>query len=535
MTLSRRDLLKYGLHAGLLIALPRPLLADFGRGPEPIPPIQDPRVRALAERAVEAARAAGAAYADVRLTHTRIRDYRAASIRSVLDREDMVAGVRVLVDGYWGFAGSPVWSPDEMARLATEAVSHARVSSVGGVREVELVPAPPATGHWKMPVEIDPFEVSPFEIIDYLSSLAAFASKWSEWGAGQNSCSFQVQEKAFASSEGSYCTQQLYRSEGAFTITLQKDRRSVARGSLDVLTPAGLGWELYTRQPLRELILQLMEEVEEHWKLPPKPVEVGRFAAACDARTVARFADATLGRATELDRALGYEANAGGTSYLADPLSMLGTHEVGPATLTLRGNRSEPGAAATVQWDDEGVRPDDLIIIREGTLNDFQTTRESAGWLADVYARRSMPVQSHGCAGAPTALQAPLQHSPNLVLDPGSAALDFDGAIAELEQGVAIRGLGLDMDFQGMNGLGTTDRIYEVRNGRKVARIVGAGVLFRAPELWKGLQALGGRDSVRRYGMSAVKGEPAQRSYHSVSAPPAVFDQVTLIDVARKA
>lgn len=146
-----------------------------------------------------------------------------------------------------------------------------------------------------------------------------------------------------------------------------------------------------------------------------------------------------------------------------------------------------------------------------------------------------MPVQSHGCAGAPTALQAPLQHSPNLVLDPGSAALDFDGAIAELEQGVAIRGLGLDMDFQGMNGLGTTDRIYEVRNGRKVARIVGAGVLFRAPELWKGLQALGGRDSVRRYGMSAVKGEPAQRSYHSVSAPPAVFDQVTLIDVARKA
>ncbi|HEY8510261.1 MAG TPA: hypothetical protein VIL32_18035, partial [Steroidobacteraceae bacterium] len=108
-------------------------------------------------------------------------------------------------------------------------------------------------------------------------------------------------------------------------------------------------------------------------------------------------------------------------------------------------------------------------------------------------------------------------------------------AIAGMESGVAIRGLNIDMDFQGLNGLGTTDRLYEIKNGKKVARIVGAGVLFRAPELWKGLRALGGRNSSRRYGTFAVKGAPAQRGYHSVTAPPAVFDQLTLIDVKRKA
>lgn len=535
MTLSRRDLLRYGFHAGLLAAVPRPLLAQLGRLAEPVPPIQDPRIRELALRAIEAARAAGAAYADVRLTHTRIRDYSSPNIRSVRDAEDMVVGTRVLVDGYWGFASSPVWSPDEMARLANEAVHQARVSGLGGERVAELAPMPPATGHWVTPVQIEPFEVSPFEIIDYLASLANFASRLTKWGTQRNGCQFWVQEKAFANSEDSYCTQRLYRSEGAFVIGLREDRLLVASGALDVLTPAGLGWELYKGQPLRDLILQLMEEVEEHWKLPPKPVEVGRYAAVCDAATVGRFADATLGRATELDRALGYEANAGGTSYLNDPFAMIGSHEVGAPAVTLRGNRSEAGAAATVQWDDEGVRPDEITIIRDGVLTDFQTTRESAGWLADAYARAGMPLRSHGCANAPTALQAPLQHSPNLTLEPGSGRLDFDGAIADMDQGVAIKGLGLDMDFQGLNGLGTTDRIYEVKDGKKVARIVGAGVLFRAPELWKGLQALGGRDSMRRYGTSTVKGEPSQSSYHSVSSPPGVFEQVTIIDVKRKA
>ncbi|MBX6333525.1 MAG: hypothetical protein IRY91_16885, partial [Gemmatimonadaceae bacterium] len=77
--------------------------------------------------------------------------------------------------------------------------------------------------------------------------------------------------------------------------------------------------------------------------------------------------------------------------------------------------------------------------------------------------------------------------------------------------------------------------IYEVKRGKRVARIASAGFLFRATELWKNLLAIGGEQSVRRYGMSAAKGEPAQRCYHSVSAPAAVVKELTLIDPMRKA
>src|SRR5690606_18852292 len=148
-----------------------------------------------------------------------------------------------------------------------------------------------------------------------------------------------------------------------------------------------------------------------------------------DAPSMVALLDRTLGRATELDRALGYEANAGGTSYLNDPFGMLGSYEAGAPLLTVTGNRSEPGGLATVQWDDEGVRPDTFPLVENGVLTDFQTTRESAGWLEDYYARTGRPFRSHGCANAPAAVDPPLQHTPNLVLTPGREELDFDDLV----------------------------------------------------------------------------------------------------------
>jgi TldD protein len=534
MPISRRDLLKVGASAAALAALPRPLLAQLGPKPEPVPPIQDPRLRALALRAVDAARAAGASYADVRLSHTRTRSF-APSIRQIRDGESMVVGARALVDGYWGFASSPVWSPEELARLGREAVHQAKANAIGPARVVELAPAPAvADGHWVMPVVIDPLETSPFEIVDYLASLMYFVARHPDFSTVQNDCSFHVQEKALASSDGSYCTQQLYRSEGAFAIKLERKGKPVVSGSLDRLTPAGLGWELYKGQPLRDYIEQLMAELEEDMRLPIEPVEVGRYDTVCDAWSVAQLLDRTIGSATELDRAMGFEANAGGTSYLRDPLTMLGSFEAGVPALTVTANRSERGGAATTKWDDEAVAPDDFTLVKKGVLSDFQTTREGAGWLRSVYQKRGTPVHSHGCAAAPSALEAPLTHTPNLALAPGGAKLDFDSAIADVSKGIAVRQMSVDMDFQGSSGLGT-GRVYRVKGGKRVAKLNSAGFLFRATDLWKGIKALGGADSLRRFGHESSKGEPAQRTYHSVTAPPAVFKELTLIDVMRKA
>jgi TldD protein len=536
MPITRRDLLKAGASAaaiGGLAALPRPLLAQLGGAPEPVPPIRDPRLKALALRAIETARAAGATYADVRLTHTRTRGFQSSGTPG--DRESVVVGARALVNGYWGFASSPVWSPEEMARLGREAVHQAKANTLGQSRPVELAPvAVVVDQHWSMPVAIDPFEVSPFEITDFLASLAYFVRRHPGFRVVQNDAGFEVQEKAFASTEGSYFTQRIHRAEGHLAVQLEQERRNKVAGPLDRLTPAGLGWELYKGQPLREYIEQLMAELEEDIKLPLKPVEVGRYDTVCDAWSVARLLDETLGRATELDRALGYEANAGGTSYLSDPQTMVGTFQAAAPAITVTAERSAPGAAGTVKWDDEGVAPDRFTLVDGGVLADFQTTRGAAGWLVEYYAKRGTPLRSHACAAAPSALEAPLVHTPNLAMAPGTKALDFDAAIKAMGKGIAVRQMNPEMDFQGSSGLGT-GRVYEVKDGKRVSRINGAGFLFRATNLWKGVKMLGGPESLRRYGMGARKGEPAQTTYHSVTAPPAAFEQLTLVDIMRKA
>lgn len=534
--LTRRKLLKAGTSAAVLTLLPRPLLAYLGGAVAvPLPPIEDPDIKALALRAVEASRAAGASYADVRLTHT----YR--------DRVDeaMHVGVRALVNGVWGFGASNVWSPDEMARLGREAVHQAKATALGQARPVELAPAPKVDGHWTMPVKLDPFTLDPGEISDVLASLPLYVEvyPWSfkniESTMFQIAYYFVMQEKAFASTDGSYCTQRDYLSRGEFRVDVGLSDGRSASGALDFLSPAGVGWELYRDHDLREAVRQLLEEMEADLRIPVRPVEVGRYDTVFDARGVAALVDATLGRATELDRAMGYEANATGTSYLSDPFGMVGSYQAGAQALTVTANRAEAGGAGTVRWDDEGVTPDEFPLVKDGVLTDFQTMRESAVWLKDYYATRRQPLRSHGCARVPTAREAPLTHTPNLVMAPGREAQDFDTLVRTLKQGIAIKSFGLkmsfDMDFQSLNGLGMSGRFYQVKDGKRVARLSNPGLLFRAPELWKSMLALGGQESVRRYGLSATKGEPEQETFHSVTAPPAVFKQLTLIDVMRKA
>jgi TldD protein len=534
---TRRAFLKTGATAATLAAVasaPRPLLAQLGRrSPEPVPPPDDPRLKELATRAIEAARSAGAVYADARLTHVCQREL---TIGTIMESELLTVGVRALVSGYWGFASGPVWSPDEMARLGREACHQAKANTLGKVRTVDLAPVTLVSdGHWMTPVKIDPFEVSPFEVNDFLRSLEIFVEQSLRNSIRGNSCQFYKQNKVFASTAGSYFSQRTYRTAGTFVMqVVTDDRKKDDQAMLDCLSPAGVGWEMYRDQPLREKLRQLSEEVKADLALPMKPVDVGRYDTILDAASVINLLSGTLGAATELDRALGYEANAGGTSYINDPFGMIGTYQMGAPSLTVTGNRSEPGGAATVKWDDEGVAPDEFTLVKDGVLVDFQTTRESAGWLKDYYGKTGKPFRSHGCAAAPSAINAPLQHSSNITLVPGRDALDFDALISGVTKGIAVKGATLDMDFQHSSGLGL-GRTFEIKNGKRVAMINSAGLLFRATELWKGLLAVGGSASLRRFGLLTTKGEPEQEHYASVTAPPALFKQVTLIDPLRKA
>ncbi len=538
---GRRDFLKTCVVTSQALALgtvmSRPLLAKTGARWEPAPPIVDNRLRELVAAGLSAATKAGAQYADVRLTHT---TERRISAEFMNDEEVLHAGVRVLVNGYWGFASSPVWSVDELVRLAKNAARQAASSARGPIREVHLAPAPPVSDeHWEMPVHTDPLTVHPLEIRDYLFGLQESIERDAPLFHGEtvhvtSNCIFRVQERAFGATTGSYVTQRLYRTEGQLTVYLTRRRPGdswTMQRSVDILTPAGLGWELIRDQPLHKAAHALIDEMHVDAALPTMPIDVGRYEAVFDAASVSEVVSRTIGLATELDRMMGYEANKGGTSYLGDPFVMLDSFTIGSPLLTVTGDRSETGGVATVQWDDDGVRPQDMTLVKDGILRDVQTSRESAGWMNAGLPRREF--RSHGCAAAESASDIPITYSANLKLSPASEKCRYEDLVSNMSKGIAVKSMNWDMDFQQASGYGS-GRMYEIHKGKIVAKLTGGAMLFRTTELWKSLRALGSVHSAQRYGLRMQKGQPEQAGYHSVTAVPATFVNVSVIDMMRR-
>ena len=505
------------------------------RSPVPLVTLQDPRVHHLAAVALDAARAAGARYADTRLTITSIRNFHGGT-----EWDDTVRlgfSVRALVDGYWGWAATPYLAESEAPRLGAQAAALARGNATRAIRRVVDWPAIPisTTGSWTTPITTDPFELPLEEIADYGAGVSTYIFTLGNARGGTTPTNaylrvgFSKQESLFASTEGARIHQQRHVIRPTLEIVYKHQQAGI-----DIGGPAQAGWEYLTEAPLRELILRKMDALDHASPLPSKPVAVGRFDLICPSDVVAALIGGTFGAATQIDRALGYEANASGTSYFApDPVAQLG-HSASSSLLTLTGERTSPRALATAGWDAEGVVPEPFPIIQAGVLVDYQTTREQAPWLAPWYTQRGLPVRSHGCANTPDALSLPMQHTPNLVMQPAPSATDEETLVYDLERGYLVESLHLlRMDFQQLNGYAVVD-LVEIRNGKRVARIPKAGFLFRAPELWNGLQAIGGTASARWHVALSTKGEPEQGVEYSIHAVPARFAQQIIIDAMRK-
>ncbi len=548
---TRRELLKAGAYtsaAGYLAARSSPLMAMVGSVPEPVPPIQDPRLKALVQRGLDAAKSAGASYADVRLTYTRLRGTANAAYTST-ESEMLHASVRALVNGYWGFASSPVWSPDELARLGREAARQASTNALGKPRKVNLPPTPiVADAHWETPVKVDAWTVHPMEISDFLmginNGMVRELKNLDRYGkladaAPDSRMMIYLSERAFGSTDGSYCTQRLHWIEGGC------DTKSVQWPGTDagLLTGTAAGWEHFTEQPVIEAVIRNCLENAELAKLPEIALDVGRYDVVLDAASVARLISDSIGAASEIDRALGYEANATGTSYLKSPDEMLGTFQLGSPLLTVTANRSERGGVATVQWDGEGVAPEDFTIVKNGILTDFQTHREGAGWLHDAYTRLNRPFRSHGCADAETAANAVLVRTANLVMTPSTENVTVQDLESNMKRGLSFIGLGAGMDFQLSGGEGVGLVVCEIKNGKRAARFSPrtTGMLFRTTEFWKNILGIGGASSAERIGRGFIlngdrikKGMPEQYGRHSVTAVPVAVKDIAIIDRERR-
>jgi TldD protein len=538
---TRRDFLKTGAAAGAL-ALAAPALtraealAQRTAGREPPP--MDPATKELLVEALNAARMGGAEFADARIGRYRNNFVitREQQIVNVVDTDTLGVGVRVLVNGTWGFGASRDLTKSGVVAATKEALAIAKANALPMADRVRLAPATPTPdGRYVTPHTTDPFTVPIEQKADLLIRANAEAMKVAGVKFVNSNMFFVKEEKNYANSEGTFTTQTVIRSWLPFTATAVKPDFSDFQTRTNVIQPMARGYEYLVAAKPVENARQWGEEAAE--KLKAKPVDVGRYDLVLHPSHLWLTIHESIAHPTELDRALGYEANYAGTSFVAPPREKLGKLRYGPAMMNIQGDRSQEGGCSTIGWDDDGVKPDEFLIIKEGVVNDYQTTREQAPMLDWWYASQNRPVRSHGCCHSDSWNDVQFQRMPNVSLLPGTKEQGWDELIAATDKGIGIVGDGsFSIDQQRYNAQFGGQLFYEIKGGKIVGMLKDVAYQMRTPDFWNSMDMIGGRKS---YEMGASffdgKGQPGQVNAVSHGCVPARFRNINVINTGRKA
>jgi TldD protein len=479
-----------------------------------------------ADRALESARALGATYADIRINRYRNNFVatREDRVLQIVDGESYGFGVRVIADGSWGFAASATVAPDEIERAVRDAVTIARAAAVLRSSPVVLAPSDAYTDSWRTPIAIDPFAVPIEEKVDLLLSINREALR----APGARFCSSHLfsanEHKFFASSEGSRIEQEIYRIWPSFTVTAVSDSGSDFQSRSGFCMPTGQGFEYCRTYPMLEDARKAGEDAVEKLKSPQ--IEPGRRDLVLLPSHTWLVLHESIGHATELDRALGFEANFAGTSFVT--VENLGALQYGSEHVTVVGDRTERNGLATVGYDDEGVRATRFDIIRNGRFVGYQTTREQAPWIGDEH--------SHACAYADSYARVPMQRMPNVSLMPGNVPMSLDDLVAGVDDGVLIAGDGSwSIDQQRRNFQFGGQTFHQIRNGRVTHMLRDVAYQSTTVEFWNACDAVCSAEHYELGGSYFCgKAQPEQVAPVSHGSAPARFRSVNFINTKQQ-
>ena len=481
----------------------------------------------LADMALALAKAAGASYADVRVGRNQREFIRARERR--LEEFDATLtvgfGVRVLIDGSWGFAGSEVVEENEMRRAVALAADNAGAARAIQANPIVLEDIPAYQEDWVMPLRRDPFAVSAADKAAKLAAINAAALT-----AGADYCtaflSFVREETLFASSRDSRIAQTRVRSHPRFEVTAvdKPSGRFATRASL--VAPRGAGWEYVEAQDLVGEATLAAQQARE--KLAAKPVDPGKYDLVIDPTNLWLTIHESVGHATELDRALGWEANFAGTSFVTP--DKLGKLQFGSPLMNVTADRSQPSGLATTAFDDDGVRcaGAEFPIIAQGVFQNYQMAIGQAALIGRA--------RSNGCAYADSPTAFPIQRMPNVSLEPNPQASSLADLFAGVDDGIYVVGEGSwSIDQQRYNFQFGGQLFYEIKNGKRGAMLRDVAYQGRTPDFWNAMDGLGDK-STRFVGGTFFcgKGQPAQVAAVSHGAVPARFRQINVLNTERK-
>ena len=484
--------------------------------------------RELAAAALDRARSRGVDHADFRLERVRYQQIRVRDghLQGASDSEDLGLAVRVVHKGAWGFASGVALDPAEAERLAETAVATAELASAMTARAVRLAPEPVHQDRtWVSSYEVNPFDVPLHEKVALLGGWTAALVADDRVEHARASVQLVMENKFYADLAGTATIQQRVRSHPQVEVYGSDAEAGVFDSMRTLAPPTGRGWEYLTGTgydwPTElKTLPALLEE-----KLRAPSVEPGRYDLVIDPSNLWLTIHESIGHATELDRALGYEANYAGTSFAT--LDKLGSLRYGSAVMQVTGDRTVENGLATVGYDDEGVAAQSWDIVRNGILVGYQLDRSMAYLHPELNAGRS-----NGCAYADSPGHIPIQRMANVSLRPAADGPGLDGLIAGVERGIYVVGdKSWSIDMQRYNFQFTGQRFYLIENGRLAGQLRDVAYQATTTEFWGSMEAVGGPQTwVLGGAFNCGKAQPGQIASVSHGCPAALFRGVNVLN-----
>lgn len=469
-------------------------------------------MRAFTAGILEQARRGGAAYADVRVTsrdHEQIA-VKNGNVQALTAGSSAGFGVRVLVDGTWGFAASS--RPDAAETVVADALRLARAGSLAKGSGVSLSDLPAVTDTYRTPVTTDPFEVPLADKVALLLEAERRLHHGGDIRVGEARLSALKERVTFASTEGSFIEQELTECGAGLNAT------AVGAGEVQTRSypnahrghHATRGYEFIKEMDLagnaervgREAVALLNAD-----QCPP-----GRHDLVLHGTQLALQIHESCGHPVELDRVLGFEAGYAGTSFLTR--DKLGSFRYGSPAVNIVADATRPGGLGTFAYDDEGVPAQRVPIISQGTFVNYLTSRETAPLLGQA---------SNGTMRADGWNRMPIIRMTNINLEPGDWS--FDELLRDTGTGIYMEiNRSWSIDDKRLNFQFGAEAAWEIRDGSLGPMLKNPTYTGITPEFWQSCDAVAGEADWVFWGTpNCGKGEPSQSAHVGHGAAPARF------------
>ncbi|MFP4460498.1 MAG: TldD/PmbA family protein [Candidatus Zixiibacteriota bacterium] len=474
----------------------------------------------LAQRAINLAKIEGASYADIRMINDKHETIitKNGIIGSMSQADTIGFGIRVIVDGSWGFASSAETNPDEIDRVTKQAIQIAKASSMLQTEPVDLRPEPAYQDKWQSTYLIDPFEIPLQEKIDMLMEIDKVLTQKPEIAVATANLTFWMEHQIFANSEGSMIEQRILRSGGGFSATaLNKETGETQKRSY----PASFGgqnmqagYELIHSLNLLDNAERIREEAIALLSAPQCPS--GKMDLILEGSQLALQIHESVGHPSELDRVLGQEANYAGISFLTT--EKYREFKFGSPIVDIVADSTVPGGLATFGYDDDGVRAQRWNLVKGGITWGYLTNREVAHVIGEE--------RSKGCNRADGYSNIPMIRMVNISLNPGD--WEFDDLIADTEKGIYMEvNRSWSIDQRRLNFQFGCEIGHLIENGKITGIVKNPTYQGITPEFWGSCDAICNDKYWTLWGVTNCgKGQPGQRAEMSHGAAPTRFRNV---------